>query len=125
LEDDTEIAGRRRDPDRLADRRRRGEEEGGTERSDWGPAADDHRGQPDEPAARRHARRELSEYLHREERSPERSESAGEDDVSVAQADHVDPDRLGGTWVLTHGPGPEPPARPEQEDLEEDHQDDE
>ena len=51
-------------------------------------------------------------------------EDAAEDHVPVAQPDHVDADRVRGPGMLADGPRPQTPAGPEQQDLEDDHEDD-
>jgi len=64
---------------------------------------------------------ELVGVLHGQPGAAQRREGTGEDDVAIAQSDHIDTHGLGRPRVLTRRPRPQAPARSEQHDLQDDH----
>ena len=92
--------------------------------ADRRPSAEDDRRQRDEAAAGGHVVLERAGSLEGEVRAGEPGEDAGDDDVPIAQPDDVDADRVRGARMLADGTRPQAPARAEEEDLEDEHEDD-
>src|SRR5450756_81873 len=123
-QDPAQLARRRSRPDGDPERAGCREQERRQERPDGAPATEDERRGGDEPAPTGHASLEGIAEVEREPCAGQAREHPAEDDVAIAQPDHVDAHSLGGLGVLPDGPRPEPPPRPEEEDLQADDQDD-
>src|SRR6266511_4150011 len=113
-----ELAARGAHPDDDTERRERAEEERAAECADRRPAAEDHRGEGDEPAPARHAVLERAGRLEGEIRAGEPRERASRDHVLVSLAEDVDADGIRRLGVLADGARAQTPARAEQEELQ-------
>ena len=100
------------------------EEERSAERADRRPATEDDRGQRDEASAGGHVVLERPRALEGQVGAGQPGEDAADDDVPIPQPDDVDADRVRGLRMLPDRARAESPARAEQEDLQDDHEDD-
>src|SRR5919199_1438275 len=93
-------------------------------RAERRPLAEDHGRQGDEPATVGHQRLEVRHRLQREIPTRQPGQRSAQHDVHVAQRVDIDTERVGRKRMLADGAGAQAPARPEQREVQHEHQHD-